>query len=283
MNGFGTLHADTSKQDTDVEDLEEQVIDDQTKQQQQHVEVIKQQVGGGEEGKCNGEHKSGRPICEGAVQWGRKRLRRTNEWEANMSRNGLVGEGRENVTENERVGLRPICQRTVGGGGKGKCNGETNEWEVNMSRNRLVGEGRENVTENKRVGGQYVKEQVDGGGEGKRDGEQKSGTEANMSKNSWWGRGGKVQRRTNEWEAKMTGNRLVGEGRESVTENKRLGGQYVKEQVGGGGEGKRYGEQTSWVPASTNWTINQPINQSVFLTIYVLPVVLRRYNKDRVR
>ena len=71
MNGFGTLHADTSKQDTDVEDLEEQVIDDQTKQQQQHVEVIKQQVGGGEEGKCNWEHKSGRPICEGTGWWGR--------------------------------------------------------------------------------------------------------------------------------------------------------------------------------------------------------------------
>jgi subtilisin-like proprotein convertase family protein len=41
VNGFGTLHLDTSKQDTDVEDLEEQVIDDQTKQQASKIQNIK--------------------------------------------------------------------------------------------------------------------------------------------------------------------------------------------------------------------------------------------------
>ncbi|EDO38852.1 predicted protein, partial [Nematostella vectensis] len=41
VNGFGTLHLDTSKQDTDVEDLEEQVIDDQTKQQAARIQSIK--------------------------------------------------------------------------------------------------------------------------------------------------------------------------------------------------------------------------------------------------
>ena len=46
LNGFGTLHLDTSKQDTDVEDLEEQVIDDQTKQQLSRVQQLKQQVMG---------------------------------------------------------------------------------------------------------------------------------------------------------------------------------------------------------------------------------------------
>ena len=145
-----------------------------------------------------------------------------------------------------------------------------------MWRNRLMGEGRESVTENTRVGGQYVKEQVGGGGEGKCNGEHKSGRPICEGAVQWER---KRLRRTNEWEANMSRNGLVGEGRENVMENKRVGGQYVKEQVGGGGEGKRYGEQTSWVPASTN----QPINQSAFLTIYVLPVVLRRYNKDRVR
>lgn len=44
VNGFGTLHLDTSKQDTDVEDLEEQVIDDQTKQQADKIQSIKTNV-----------------------------------------------------------------------------------------------------------------------------------------------------------------------------------------------------------------------------------------------
>ena len=44
VSGFGTLHADTSKQEHDVEDLEQQVIDDQTKQQQNLVEQMKNKV-----------------------------------------------------------------------------------------------------------------------------------------------------------------------------------------------------------------------------------------------
>lgn len=44
VTGYGTLHADTSKQEHDVEDLEQQVIDDQTKQQQTMVEEIKNKV-----------------------------------------------------------------------------------------------------------------------------------------------------------------------------------------------------------------------------------------------
>ena len=41
VSGYGTLHADTSKQEHDVEDLEQQVIDDQTKQQQNLVEQMR--------------------------------------------------------------------------------------------------------------------------------------------------------------------------------------------------------------------------------------------------
>ncbi|CAB4038405.1 PC3-like endoprotease variant A, partial [Paramuricea clavata] len=41
VSGYGTLHADTSKQEHDVEDLEQQVIDDQTKQQQNLVDQMK--------------------------------------------------------------------------------------------------------------------------------------------------------------------------------------------------------------------------------------------------
>ena len=44
-DAYGTLHTDTSKQETDVEDLEEQVIDDQTRQQQAKILTIKNQVG----------------------------------------------------------------------------------------------------------------------------------------------------------------------------------------------------------------------------------------------
>lgn len=44
VDGYGTLHLDTSKQETDVEDLEEQVIDDQTKQQASKIQTIKQNV-----------------------------------------------------------------------------------------------------------------------------------------------------------------------------------------------------------------------------------------------
>jgi subtilisin-like proprotein convertase family protein len=44
VSGYGTLHADTSKQEHDVEDLEQQVIDDQTKQQQNLVEQMKRKV-----------------------------------------------------------------------------------------------------------------------------------------------------------------------------------------------------------------------------------------------
>ena len=44
VTGYGTIHADTSKQEHDVEDLEQQVIDDQTKQQQSIVEQMKTKV-----------------------------------------------------------------------------------------------------------------------------------------------------------------------------------------------------------------------------------------------
>ena len=44
VSGYGTLHADTSKQEHDVEDLEQQVIDDQTKQQQNLVTQMKNKV-----------------------------------------------------------------------------------------------------------------------------------------------------------------------------------------------------------------------------------------------
>ena len=43
-DSYGTLHTDTSKQETDVEDLEEQVIDDQTRQQQAKIINLKNQV-----------------------------------------------------------------------------------------------------------------------------------------------------------------------------------------------------------------------------------------------
>lgn len=46
VSDFGTLHADTSRQEHDVEDLEKQVIDDQTKQQQNLVDQMKQRVSG---------------------------------------------------------------------------------------------------------------------------------------------------------------------------------------------------------------------------------------------
>ena len=44
VSGYGTIHADTSKQEHDVEDLEQQVIDDQTKQQESLVQQMKTKV-----------------------------------------------------------------------------------------------------------------------------------------------------------------------------------------------------------------------------------------------